>query len=86
MFSGGAVIVVKIGHGVDPYLKIPMPRWMKRWQKKWFYLRNDVSTLLLVFTSSRPTPYLPKEMEWLGRTSASCIPCVRPFCSYGRRG
>jgi hypothetical protein len=29
--SGGAVIHVKYGHGVDPYLGIPMPRSMKGW-------------------------------------------------------
>jgi hypothetical protein len=27
--SGGAVIHVKVGHGIDPYLEIPMPRLMK---------------------------------------------------------
>jgi hypothetical protein len=32
--SGGAVIHVKSGHGVDPYPGIPMPRSMKGWQKK----------------------------------------------------
>jgi hypothetical protein len=32
--SGGVVVHVKLGHGVDPYLKIPMPRSMKGWQKK----------------------------------------------------
>jgi hypothetical protein len=29
---------------------------MKGWRKKWFYLRNDASTLLPMFTSSRPIP------------------------------
>jgi hypothetical protein len=56
MVSRGAVIHVKFGHGVDPYLNILMPRSMKRWRKKWFYLRNDASTLLPVFTDSRPIP------------------------------
>jgi hypothetical protein len=27
--SGGLVIHVKVGHGVDPYLEIPMPRLME---------------------------------------------------------
>jgi hypothetical protein len=35
--SGGTIIHVKSGHGVDPYLEIPMPRSMKGWRKKWFY-------------------------------------------------
>jgi hypothetical protein len=46
------------GHGVDPYLEIPMPRLMKGWQKKWFYLRNDASALLSAFTGGRVIPYL----------------------------
>jgi hypothetical protein len=56
MISGGAVIHVKVRHGVDPYLKIPMPRSMKGWQKKWFYLRNEASAPLPVFIGSRPFP------------------------------
>jgi hypothetical protein len=31
-----------------------MPRLMKRWWKKWFYLRNDVSSPLPMFTDGRP--------------------------------
>jgi hypothetical protein len=31
--SGGTTIHVKAGHGVDPYLEIPMPRSMKGWCK-----------------------------------------------------
>jgi hypothetical protein len=50
------VIHVKLGHGVDPYLEIPMPRSMKGWLKKWFYLKNDDSTPLLVFTGGCPVP------------------------------
>jgi hypothetical protein len=34
--SSGVVIHVKAGHGVHPYLEIPMPRSIKGWQKKWF--------------------------------------------------
>jgi hypothetical protein len=55
---GGMVIHVKAGHEVDPYIEIPMPRSMKGWHKKWFYLRNDASTSLLVFTDSCPIPLL----------------------------
>jgi hypothetical protein len=29
--SGGTVVHVKSGHGVDPYFDIPMPRSMKGW-------------------------------------------------------
>jgi hypothetical protein len=79
-------IHVKSRHGVDPYLKIPMPRLMKRWRNKWFYLRNDASAPLPVFTSSRSFPLPSWGMEWLGRTSASCTPRVRPFSSCDRRG
>jgi hypothetical protein len=56
MISGRAVILVKLGHRVDPYPKVPMPRSMRGWQKKWLYLRNDASAPLLVFTGSRPIP------------------------------
>jgi hypothetical protein len=31
-------------------------------------------------------PFLLGEMEWLGRTSVSCNPCVRTFSSCVRRG
>jgi hypothetical protein len=31
MISGGAVIHVKVGHGVDANLDIPKPRSMKGW-------------------------------------------------------
>jgi hypothetical protein len=34
MTSGGMVIHVKLRHGADPYLEIPMPRLMKGWRKK----------------------------------------------------
>jgi hypothetical protein len=54
--SGGIVIHVKSGHGVDPYLEIPMPRSMKGWQKKWFYMQNNDSALVPSFTGGRPIP------------------------------
>jgi hypothetical protein len=50
---GGMVTHVKSGHGVDPYLEIPMPRSMKGWRKKWFYLKNDDSAPLPAFTGGR---------------------------------
>jgi hypothetical protein len=56
MISRGVVIHVKVGHEVDPYLEIPMPRSMKGWRKKWFYVRNDASALLPTFTSGHPVP------------------------------
>jgi hypothetical protein len=64
------------GHGVDPYLEIPMPRSMKRWQKKWFYLRNDASALLPSFTSGYPIPLSTQgdgvAMKDLGRLQPMC--------------
>jgi hypothetical protein len=56
MIFGGVVIHVKSGHGVDPYLEIPMPRSMNGWWKKWFYLKNDASAPLPEFTGGRPVP------------------------------
>jgi hypothetical protein len=56
MISGGTDIHVKLGHGVGPYLEIPMSRSMKGWQKKWFYLRNDAFAPLPMFTGSHPIP------------------------------
>jgi hypothetical protein len=56
MISRAVVIHMKLGHGVDPYLEIPMPGSMNGWRKKWFYLRNDASAPVLVFTGSCPTP------------------------------
>jgi hypothetical protein len=54
--SMGAIIHVKVGHGVDPYLEIPMPGSMKAWGKKWFYLKNDASSPLPAFTGNCPVP------------------------------
>jgi hypothetical protein len=54
--SEGAFIHVKMGHEVDPYLEIPMPRSMKGWRKKWFYLRNDASAPFPTFTGGRLVP------------------------------
>jgi hypothetical protein len=67
MVSRGTVIHVKSGHGVDPYLDIPMPRSMKGWGKKWFYRRNDASILLLVFIDGRLVPLPSWGVEWLGK-------------------
>jgi hypothetical protein len=64
--SGGAVIHVKSGHGVDPYFNIPMPRSMKGWPEEWFHLRNNASMPLPVFTSSRPIP-LPSSGEGVAK-------------------
>jgi hypothetical protein len=52
----GMVIHVMSRYGVDTHLEIPMPRSMKGWQKKWFYLKNDDSAPLPVFTHGRPVP------------------------------
>jgi hypothetical protein len=86
MISRGAVIHVKVGLIVDPYLEIAMPRLMKGWWKKWIYLRNDAFATLPVFLVVTMFPYFPGEMEWLGRTSASCFPGVRTFTSCGKIG
>jgi hypothetical protein len=59
MISGGAVIHVMLGHGVDPYLEIPMPRLMKGWQKRWFFLRNDDPAPLPAFSGGCPIPLTP---------------------------
>jgi hypothetical protein len=56
MISRGVVIHVKSGHGVDPYLEIPMPQSMKGWQKRLFFLKNDDSALLPAFSGGRPIP------------------------------
>jgi hypothetical protein len=42
--SGGMVIHIKSGHGVDPYFDIPMPKSMKGWQKKWSWLAKTSYT------------------------------------------
>jgi hypothetical protein len=78
MTSRGTVIHVKLRHGVDPYLEIPMPRSMKWWRKKWFYLKNDDSATLPVFTCGRPVP-LP---SW-GEGAAGKVPGkIQPLCEY----
>jgi hypothetical protein len=82
----GAVIHVKFEHGVKPYFDILMPRLMKQWRKKRFNLRNDTSMLLPMFIESCPIPLPSWGAGWIGRTSASCSPCVRPFSSCSWRG
>jgi hypothetical protein len=53
---GGVVIHVKSGHGVDPYFDLPMSESMDGCQKIWFFLRNDATMPLPMFTSNRPVP------------------------------
>jgi hypothetical protein len=36
MIFSGTVIHVKVGHGVDPYLEVPMPRSMKGGRRNGF--------------------------------------------------
>jgi hypothetical protein len=54
--SRGAVIHVKLGHGVDSYLAIPKPQSMKGWRKIWFFLKNDDFTLIPAFSGGHPIP------------------------------
>jgi hypothetical protein len=56
MISRGVAIHVKLGHGVDPYLEIPMPRSMNGWRKRWFFLKNNDSTPLPRFSGGHPIP------------------------------
>jgi hypothetical protein len=81
--SGVTVIHAKLGHGVDPYLEIPMPRSMKLWRKRWFFLKNDESTPLPAFSGGRPIPLTSWERGRLGRTSAGYRPYERTFNSCG---
>jgi hypothetical protein len=76
--SGGTVIHVKSGHGVDPYLEIPMPRSMKGWRKKWFYLKNNDSSLLLAFTSGRHVPLT----FWGEGATGKDLSRIQPFREY----
>jgi hypothetical protein len=76
MIYGGAVIHVKAGHRVDPYLEIPMPISMKGWWKKWFYLTNDISAMLPMFTSGRPIP-LP---SWGNGVARKDLNNLQPLC------
>jgi hypothetical protein len=52
--SRGAVIHVKSGHRVDPYLEIPMPLSMEGWRKRWFFLKNDDSAPLPTYLVVTP--------------------------------
>jgi hypothetical protein len=74
--SGGAIIHVNSGHGVDPYFNILIPKSMKWWQKKWFYLRNDASTSLPTFIGSCPIP-LPSYGDGVARRDLSMLQPMR---------
>jgi hypothetical protein len=76
MIFGGVVIHVKVGHGVDPYPEIPVPRSMKGWWMKWFYLRNDSSALLPAFTGGHPVP-LPSWGDGVAREDLSKLQPLR---------
>jgi hypothetical protein len=78
MISGGAVIHVKLGHIIDPYLEIPMPRSMKGWRKKWFYLENDDSAPLPVFTGGHPVP----QPSWREGAAGKDINKIQPLREY----
>jgi hypothetical protein len=86
MISGGTVINVKSGHGADPYLEIPMPRSMKGYLKKWFYLMNDDSAMLPLFTSGRPIPLT----SWAEGVAGKDLRNIQPLHEYlqqcGKRG
>jgi hypothetical protein len=56
--SGGVVIHIKSGHGIDPYIHLPMPEFTNGWQKIWFFLRNDIVTPLPMFTGNCPIAQL----------------------------
>jgi hypothetical protein len=56
MVLGGVKIQVKSGHGIDPYIDLPMYESTHRWWKIWFFLRNDVAALLHLFMGNRPVP------------------------------
>jgi hypothetical protein len=83
MISGGMVIHVKLGHGVDPYLEIPLPRSMKGWRKRWFFLKNDDSAPLPTFSGGRPVPLTSWGEGAIERTSAGYKPYARIFNSCG---
>jgi hypothetical protein len=78
MIFWGAIIHVKSGHGVDPYLEMPMLKAMKGWRKKWFYLKNDDSAPLLVFTNGQPVP-LP---SWGEGAAGKDHGKIQPLCEY----
>jgi hypothetical protein len=48
---------------------------MKGWWKKWFYLKNDASAPLPVFTGSRPVP-LP---SWGDRVARKDLGKLQPM-------
>jgi hypothetical protein len=52
----GVVLHVKPGHGVDPYIDLPMLESVNRWQKIWFFMRNDATAPLPMFMGNRPVP------------------------------
>jgi hypothetical protein len=70
------VIHVKLGHEADRYHEILMPRSMKGWQKEWFYLRNDVSALLPMFTGSHLAP-MP---SWGDRVARRDLKKLQALC------
>jgi hypothetical protein len=83
MISGGVVIHVKVGHGIDTYLEIPMPRSLKGWWKKWFYLKNDNVTLLPMFTGGHPFP-LPSWGKGAARKDLGKLQPLREYLQHLR--
>jgi hypothetical protein len=83
--SGGAVIHVKLGHGVDPYLEILIPGSIKGGEEMVLPKKMMIPPLS-VFTGGHTVPLPSRGEGQLGRTLATDQPCVSTFSSYGRRG
>jgi hypothetical protein len=78
---GSVDIFIISGHRVDPYLRLPMPGPPDEWQKVWFFLRNDVYTLLPMFTGSHLVP----QPNWWYSVAKKDLHRLQPLCEVVQR-
>jgi hypothetical protein len=72
---GAMDIHIKSGYDVDPYFDLPISESVHGRQKMWFFLRNDGTVPLPVFTGNRPIP----QPNWGYRVAKNDLRKLQPL-------
>jgi hypothetical protein len=85
---GGADIYVKSGHGVDPYIHLPMSKYMDEWRNVWVFLGTTLTCRSRRSLVAAPSSNLTRGTKWPGGTSTSCNPCevIQQLWQQGLKG
>jgi hypothetical protein len=68
-------------HKVNPYFHLPMSESSNGWWRVWFFLRNDTTAPLPMFTGSRPVP----EPNWGYGVVKRDLHRLQPLCEINTR-